>query len=287
MPPPGDRRQPLPVDESGSGFWAGLPHYVLYPLVGLALGLACPAGAFFIRFWLADPIFKVLWIQSELSYNLFFYLYIQLGTVAAFMAFGYILGVRSESQRAHNKQLDSRIQVLHLKSVTDGLTGAYSHAYFQETLALELERARKNKGPLSVLMLDLDDFKRVNDTHGHLFGDRALVELVETVSLNIRREDVLGRYGGEEFAVVMPGADSAVAQRVAERVRRAVARASIEDQEERSLDSHARAVKMTVSIGIATFMGEGEETPSSLLKRADKCLYHAKRSGKNRTSSAA
>ena len=276
-----DRRRSSRTDAQEEGFLESLPHYVLYPVLGFALGLGSPVGAFLLRFWLAEPLLKALWIRSELSYNFLFYAYMGFGTVAAFVVFGYILGAKSESQRVHNKDLRSRMEELELKSVLDGLTGAFSHAYLQETLSLELERARRQESPLSVLMLDLDDFKAVNDTHGHLFGDRVLKEVTETISMNIRQQDVLGRYGGEEFAVIMPGADSPTALRVAERVRRAVARTGIVDRRE-TPGSPPAQVSMTVSIGQATFPGSGEGDGPSLLHRADTSLYRAKREGKNR-----
>lgn len=256
-----------------------LPHYVLYPLLGFFIGLGSPLGAFLLRFWRAEPILKGLWVRSELSYNADFYAYMAVGTVTAFVAFGYVLGRLSERQRVRNRLLRARVEELHLKSVTDGLTGAFSHAYLRETLAIEIERARRHRRPLSVLILDLDDFKRLNDTHGHLFGDRVLKEVTETVSMSIRHEDVLGRYGGEEFLVIMPGADAEVARRVAERIRRAVERAGVLDVRDRG----SKPVRTTLSIGAATYSGD---TPAmdaaALIDRADRGLYEAKNAGKNR-----
>ncbi|HBL18555.1 MAG: hypothetical protein A2X36_09130 [Elusimicrobia bacterium GWA2_69_24] len=275
---PDNRRPPEPDPGSGVSFLDRFPHDRLYPLIGGLIGLATPVGAFVLRWLEADPDLFPLWMRSELSYNSVFYLYMALGSAVSFVAFGYVLGVLSESQRVRNRDLRQRMADLHLKSVTDGLTGAFSHAFLHETLAIELERSRRQGRPLSILMMDLDNFKSLNDAHGHLFGDRVLQELTETVNMNIRQEDVLGRYGGEEFLVIMPGADHAVAERVAERVRRAVARTPIVDFRDAQ-----RHVHTTLSIGIATRQGENSEPQAAaFLDHADRNLYEAKRLGKNR-----
>ncbi|MDE2292729.1 MAG: GGDEF domain-containing protein [Elusimicrobia bacterium] len=237
-------------------------------------------GAFILRALQTQPRIFPLWAQVELQYNFVFYGYMAVGSVVAFVAFGWYVGAHVESHRVRGRELRRRVDELHLRSVTDGLTGAYSHAYLQEVLALEMQRARLDKRPLSILMLDLDDFKKLNDGHGHLFGDRVLKELTETASMNIRHEDVLGRYGGEEFMVIMPGADAETAQRVAERVRRAFERAGI-----MPMQATGGAVRTTVSIGAATYDGAAEPDARAVIARADGNLYAAKRSGKNRVVS--
>ncbi|MFA6093729.1 MAG: GGDEF domain-containing protein [Elusimicrobiota bacterium] len=279
--PSKDRRQPSDLEFLGPG--EAWPHTFLYPFLGFLLGVACPIGAFLVRFWLADPVLKAVWVRSELSYNLVFYVYMEVATVAAFVVFGYVLGARSDRQHAHNTELRRRIEVFHLRSITDGLTGAYTHGYLRETLTHEIERARRQGRPLSLLMFDIDDFKKLNDTHGHLFGDRVLVELVETLNFNIRREDILGRYGGEEFALIMPGADEPTAVRVAERIRCAVARRAIVDAQP-ARGGIGGTVHATISIGAAS-LAQSDDA-SGLIGRADAQLYHAKRTGKNRVSCA-
>lgn len=278
-----DRRelQSYPFGDD-DGFLDRAPHHILFPVIGFFLGLCSPVTAFLLRLWQADPVHMDMWIRSELSYNSLFYLYMGVTTVLAFLAFGYLLGSRSESQRVHNKSLRERMEELHLKSVTDGLTGAYSHAYLQEMLSIEMERSKRHETSLSILMMDLDDFKLLNDNHGHLFGDQVLKEITETVNMHIRQEDVLGRYGGEEFMVIMPGADLDVAKRVAERVRSSVARAGIIDQ--RDLQQSG-PVQTTLSIGVATFLGAGKLTHAGLIDHADRNLYRAKNKGKNRICS--
>ena len=244
----------------------GLPHYYLYPALGALLGLGSPIGAFALRFWLNDPLLRARWAAAELDYNFVFYAYMAVGTVTAFILFGYLIGLRSERQRFSNRMLAERVDELHLRSVTDSLTGAYTYGYLYETMELEIQRTLTEKSPLSVMLVDIDEFKRVNDSHGHLFGDRVIKETAETISAHVRSDDILGRYGGDEFVVVMPGADAKTAAHVAERVRAGIAK---------------NGYMTTVSIGVTTFPGGEEKKPSDLLHVADMNLYQAKRDGRN------
>lgn len=262
------RRRRSDLDEARP-FWRRVPHYILYPAVGFLLGLGSPIGAFLMRYWLADPILKALWVRHELQYNFLFYAYMGVGSITSFIAFGYALGLRSEAQRVRNRVLSARIDELHLKSVTDSLTGAYTHGYLHEILELEIQHSLTTKSPLSVLILDIDDFKKINDSHGHLFGDRVIKETAETISANIRAEDILGRYGGDEFLVIMPSADKEIALQVAQRICRSIAH---------------NGYLATVSIGATTFSGHDKVDVKGLLEQADSNLYHAKHEGKNKVS---
>lgn len=251
--------------------WRRVPHYYLFPAAGFLLGLGSPVGAFFLRYWLADPLLKSVWMRHELDYNFVFYAYMAVGTVTAFVIFGSVLGLRSEAQRVHNRILSARVDELHLKSVTDGLTGTYTHGYLHEVLELEIQHAVTEKLPLSIMVVDIDDFKAVNDSHGHLFGDRVIKETAETLAASVRADDIIGRYGGDEFVVIMPGSDAPTALHVAGRVRAGIAKNGF----------HA-----TVSIGVATLDEARAESPSDLFHRADMNLYQAKHDGKNRVSDA-
>ncbi len=161
-------------------------------------------------------------------------------------------------------------------AVTDSLTGVYIRRYFFEQLERELSRATRYSYAVSVLMIDVDNFKAVNDTYGHLTGDRVLTGVAEALRDNLRRHDVLARYGGEEFAVLLPHTDRTAAVGAAEKLRRIV-------RERVSLGDPPQSV--TVSVGVATHIGDPAlEIAQDILKRADEALYDAKRSGRDRVS---
>lgn len=156
----------------------------------------------------------------------------------------------------------------------DGLTGVLNRRVFMQTLSRELRRSRRSEQPLSLLMIDVDDFKHINDSRGHDVGDQCLRQLARTLMDTVGRPgDAVGRYGGEEFAVVLPETDLEAAEIIAERVR-----AVIDNQ---LLDGAGDPLHMTVSIGVAHRLSD-ETTAAPLLKRADDALYQAKRRGKNR-----
>ncbi len=156
-------------------------------------------------------------------------------------------------------------------AATDSLTGAYNRRYIMEMGVHEVHRTRRHGGALSVLLMDLDHFKRVNDTLGHAAGDGALVHFVAVVRGRLREGDVLGRFGGEEFAVLLPEADPTDARDVAERIRAALEATPVPDID----------WPLTVSIGVATYTDE-DGTIDRTLNRADHALYTAKHQGRNR-----
>ena len=168
-------------------------------------------------------------------------------------------------------------------SIIDGLTGVYVRRYFMERMAEELKRSIKYSLPVSVLMLDIDHFKRYNDQFGHLAGDETLKKVAALIRSNLRKVDIVARYGGEEFVVVLPESLASTAHEVAERIRSNIARYDF-----RIYDSQT---KVTVSIGISTFPDDVfKEGPVSfyddlafdLIRHADKALYRAKEEGRNR-----
>jgi diguanylate cyclase (GGDEF)-like protein len=163
-------------------------------------------------------------------------------------------------------------------SVLDALTGAYNRKHFEERLASEVAYAKRHETPLSLLMFDLDHFKRVNDTYGHLGGDHVLRTVGGLVKRTLRVEDIFARYGGEEFAVIARGIDVNKAYLFAERVRITVETGKIE--------FNRLLVPVTISIGVASLIccGEGATT-EALIGKADERLYVAKGTGRNRTVS--
>ncbi len=177
---------------------------------------------------------------------------------------------RYEELLRHNIHLSLQM------AVTDPLTGLHNRRYMETHLKILMERAIKEDRPLSLLMIDIDFFKNVNDTHGHEAGDLILKQFANGISRNIRGIDLACRFGGEEFVVIMPETDIAIAMLVAERIRN--------HTETFSFDVNGKGpVSITTSIGVTTMPGT-MDTPQGALKRADEALYRAKNDGRNRVN---
>jgi diguanylate cyclase (GGDEF)-like protein len=170
---------------------------------------------------------------------------------------------------------DRTNDLAHLATV-DALTGLFNRRYFETRLEQELQRQRRQQDDLSLLLLDLDNFKELNDTQGHLVGDMALKEVAEILRRAVRIFDVCARYGGEEFVILMPGAGASTALRIAERIRR-----QVEQHFATGLRSGV-PVPLTVSIGVST--ASPDVTRDVLVAKADSALLRAKRTGKNQVN---
>lgn len=171
--------------------------------------------------------------------------------------------------------------------LTDALTGVHNRRYFDQRMREEIDRAQRQGRPLSCLFLDIDFFKRINDTYGHHAGDRVLQEVAARIKSHMRMSDILSRYGGEEFAALLVQSDHDEALEIAERIRQTVAEAPFL-VDETSADG-AASLEVTLSIGVATRYGsdhalDGEAAAQGLIDRADQSLYHAKEHGRNRVS---
>jgi diguanylate cyclase (GGDEF)-like protein len=166
---------------------------------------------------------------------------------------------------------DSAEAYAHAAAV-DTVTGVFNRRYFQVRLDEELQRSRRHQIPLALLLIDVDDFKHVNDSHGHLAGDTVLRDIGEILRHSVRIFDVCARFGGEEFVIIMPGSSSDNAQRIAERIREHI-------EAYRPSDRVLGGLRVTVSIGLA--VSSSGSTASQLLERADRALYAAKHAGKN------
>ena len=177
------------------------------------------------------------------------------------------LAVKLDSAQAHE-----RIQEL---ASVDGLTGLANHRVFQQAFDNMLVRARRQKSPLGLVLLDIDQFKRLNDTHGHPFGDVVLKGVARVLGTAVRKVDLAARYGGEEFALLLEGSDLDGVRRLVERIRSEVETLRFEAPEGRG------QVQVTLSAGLTAFPADGEGK-AELIDRADKALYHAKEAGRNR-----
>jgi diguanylate cyclase (GGDEF)-like protein len=156
----------------------------------------------------------------------------------------------------------------------DSLTQVYNHGHLLTQLACAVEAARTAGSPLSFIMLDIDTFKQYNDRHGHVTGDIVLKATVQAISSNVKQTDTVGRWGGEEFGIVLPGANASQARRVAERIRATVARLELVNSK------NAKIANPTVSQGIASFP-EHATTAEDLVDLADQALYRAKGRGRD------
>lgn len=185
---------------------------------------------------------------------------------------------RARSQvrkRRYTERLRDNVQMSIEMAITDALTGLFNRRYMESHVATLVEQAAARGKPLTVMVLDIDYFKSINDTYGHDAGDDVLRDFALRIKRAIRGIDLACRYGGEEFVLVMPETDMAVAAMVAERLRRRIA------AEPFSIQKGAKSVPVTISIGIAG-LRDKDDTAASVLKRADQALYRAKRDGRNR-----
>jgi two-component system cell cycle response regulator len=160
-------------------------------------------------------------------------------------------------------------------AITDALTGLHNRRYMEIHLGTLVEQAAARGRPLSILVLDIDFFKAINDGYGHSAGDDVLKEFSRRLKKAVRGIDLACRFGGEEFVVVMPDTGVAMATMVAERLRKRIA------TEPFRINQNTRTVQATISVGIAA-MRSVEDRPSDIIRRADEALYRAKRQGRNR-----
>jgi len=169
------------------------------------------------------------------------------------------------------KQTQDKLKEMAMK---DGLTGLYNHALLIELFEKEIDKQQRNNGSISFAMIDIDDFKKINDTYGHISGDTVLKELSNILMSSVRGGDIVGRYGGEEFSIVFPGIDEQNAFQLCERIRKEV--------EDFNFEIGIETVKITISIGINFNELKGIINKREIIQKADEALYRAKHNGRNR-----
>ncbi len=175
-------------------------------------------------------------------------------------------------------QLKQDLDDMRREAFTDSLTGIANRKFFDQQMVLTTEEAMAKDQPLSLLMLDIDHFKKFNDTHGHQIGDQVLKLLAMTMKQGVKGRDIPARYGGEEFCIILPDTSLNDATTLAEHVRRAIG-----DKRLVNLQTKADLGKIAVSVGVSQFkLGE---SPDEFIRRADQALYHAKHNGRDRVSS--
>jgi two-component system cell cycle response regulator len=186
----------------------------------------------------------------------------------------HVLRTRVKSlvkKKASLDKLCDRYEMAVHSAITDKLTGLYNRRYFDHFLDLEIKRSSRQNASLALLMIDIDNFKHINDTAGHLFGDKILNKLGELLKTKIRETDLAARYGGEEFAVVLSNTCLKEAVEIAERIRRSIQEYSFETEN----------FSTTVSIGISVYPLDANSM-NELIEKSDNSLYKAKHDGKNR-----
>ncbi|WP_416396895.1 diguanylate cyclase [Allohahella sp. A8] len=237
---------------------------------------------------------------------------LQIGTLLEILLISFALGeyvnqqrrARSEAEKRHSLQLEDQVrdrtselentmlllenanQKLKQQTYIDELTGLHNRRYFNQRLEQDFNQASRSHSPISLIMIDVDHFKMVNDTHGHQIGDLCLRQVAGVMgSFPKRASDVFARYGGEEFIVVLPGTDQTAAMMIAEKMRAHVAAAPLGYKNQRT--GQRESVALTISAGVACLVPTAEQLVDELLRQADEALYHAKVSGRNQVVSHA
>lgn len=186
------------------------------------------------------------------------------------LQFFSVIGYQIASTLKHFQRFSSIKNI----AIYDSLTQLYNRRYFEERLGIEAKKSFYSGTPLSLVMIDIDYFKKINDTFGHTEGDRALIEIASLLKTAVRKKDTVARYGGEEFILILPEAGLGEASMIAERIRQLVRNTPF--------DVGRGKINITVSLGISNFPNHGARSKEELVKMADLALYDAKRTGRNR-----
>jgi diguanylate cyclase (GGDEF)-like protein len=232
-----------------------------YTVGGSAVGFAAPAVLLYLRLQV-HPVVSLLTIAQELQSNVHLYAALTLITSAIFALFGVIAG--------------HHVAMLTELSHTDPLTKLHNTRALSARLEAETARASRYHEPLTLILLDMDRLKHLNDRFGHAAGDRALRHVADAISSQLRESDFAARKGGDEFAIIAPATDEVSAWVLARRIRERIIEAGIERD----------ALQVTVSIGMAAKPADGRIDGATLLAQADQALYEAKRQGRNRVASS-
>ncbi|MEX1183176.1 MAG: GGDEF domain-containing protein [Gemmatimonadota bacterium] len=234
-------------------------------LQGVCLAAGAPLGWLVIQLALGSSAAAEGRTQPGL------YLYMLTGAIIVFAVFGFVLG-------RHEDELVRANRTLEELAITDSLTGLRNARYFHARLEEEQEARSRSGEPLSLVIIDLDHFKRVNDEFGHVVGDAMLANTGCAIASVTRDGESAARVGGEEFALLLPGSDAEAAWEAAERVRRAVAAVAVPLP-----GTQHDVVQITASAGVASTGQLQDPSPSTLYRAADDALYRAKAGGRNRT----
>jgi diguanylate cyclase (GGDEF)-like protein len=178
---------------------------------------------------------------------------------------------QAEISQAHEALIEKNRE-LHLLSITDGLTGLFNRKHLMDLFDMEMARTRRYRIPFTVMIADIDHFKKINDTYGHLAGDSVLRRIADTLVQVVRECDHVGRYGGEEFLIILPNSDAIGAMQMAQRIREKISQVRFHND--------GNTISMTISVGVAQCV-DGKDSVEAILSRADTALYQAKANGRN------
>ena len=229
----------------------------MYPLAGLVLAVILAAGLLVVQAATTGAHLGPGFVVEALAEDPATYAYVLLGLAAALVTTGRIVGRREDALEA--------------RSLTDPLTGLPNRRQFDQRLAQEMSRARRLGYPLTLLLIDLDRLKEINDEGGHRAGDHALNQVASAIRASARQSDVGARIAGDEFAVIAPATRAGEAHELADRIRRSLAE---------------MGASSTVSVGIADLRAVGDGSEADLTRAADEALYAAKRAGRDRAVTA-
>lgn len=235
-----------------------------YAALGTLAGLVAPAGLF---------LYGVLRDRSFDPVEVFVFLAI--GGVITFGTAGWMIGRRDDALRTRNQELKQLSESLHALSATDALTGIPNRRTLDDRLDVEVARTNRYRTPLSLVMIDIDHFKPLNDRLGHRAGDQVLRQLAGLLDGEKRAGDLIARYGGEEFVAILPHTDGRAAVAWAERARALIASTQMKTE--------TAVLRVTASFGVAEAF-PGGDAPGHLVEQADRALYAAKRRGRNRVA---
>lgn len=270
-------KRSLMIDSASGGFWIVLMQFNLLPSVLLMVMLTMD------KIGIGGPRFLAQCVAAQavalLATGLFFGFSVNATTTMPMIVaclpllVVYPLMVGVSSQRLAQRVREQNRMLAEMSRV-DGLTGLYNRVHWEGVASLEFERQKRSGSPAAMLMIDIDHFKPVNDRHGHLVGDEVIRSVTKILRETLRQNDAAGRYGGEEFAVVLPDTATRGALRIAERIRAQVEATTV---------GAGGGLRVTVSVGIAAAKGAAD--CRDWIERADRALYSAKEEGRNRVES--
>ncbi len=231
----------------------------MYPIAGMALALGAPVGLVVTHAFSTATVPTLGWAAHELARDWTTYLYVTISTSAVMGLLGWMLGRTSDELEAG--------------ALTDPLTGLWNRRKLMARLDEEVARATRYGTPLSLLMIDVDGLKQINDQGGHRAGDEAIARVADAIRSSVRRTDIVSRHGGDELAILAPATSAADAGRLGERIRATLA-------------GSAKGPSVTISVGVADLTNVHGFTPTELWETADRALYRSKSSGRNRVTLA-